>query len=61
MVVKYKYSLYVVITKNKIRHICIIQQTECTLNNEINEKMLILEKIRKNIKFVLITTNKYLL
>jgi hypothetical protein len=60
MVVKYKYSLYVVITKNKIRHICIIQQTG-TLNNEINEKMLILEKIRKNIKFVLITTNKYLL
>jgi hypothetical protein len=34
---------------------------ECTLNNEINEKKVILEKIRKNIKFGLITTNKYLL
>jgi hypothetical protein len=29
--------LYVVFTKNKIRHINITQQTECTLNNEINE------------------------
>jgi hypothetical protein len=40
--------LYVVLTKNKIRHINIIQQTEYTLNNEINEKMVILEKFRKN-------------
>jgi hypothetical protein len=47
--------LYVVLTKNKIRHINIIQQTECTLNNEINEKMVILEKKRKNIKFGVIT------
>jgi hypothetical protein len=39
--------LYVVLTKNKIRHINIIQQTECTLNNETNEKMVILEIIRK--------------
>jgi hypothetical protein len=39
--------LYVVHTKNKIRHITIIQQTESTLNNEINEKMVILEKFRK--------------
>jgi hypothetical protein len=53
--------LYVVLTKNKIRHINIIQQTECTLNNKINEKMVILEKIRKNIKFELITTKKYML
>jgi hypothetical protein len=49
------------LTKNKIRHINIIQQTECTLNNEINEKMVILEKFRKNIKFGLIMTKKYLL
>jgi hypothetical protein len=34
---------------------------ECTLNNEINEWMVILEKNRKNIKFGLITTKKYLL
>jgi hypothetical protein len=34
---------------------------KCTLNNEINEKMVILEKSRKNIKFRLITTKKYLL
>jgi hypothetical protein len=51
----------VVLTKNKIRHINITQQTECTLNNEINEKMVILEKFRNNIKFVLITMKKYLL
>jgi hypothetical protein len=48
-----------VLTKNKIRHINIIQQMECTLNYEINEKMVILEKFRKNIKFGLITTKKY--
>jgi hypothetical protein len=29
------------------RHINIIQRTEFTLNNEINEYMVILEKIRK--------------
>jgi hypothetical protein len=34
---------------------------EYILNNKINEKMVILEKIRKNIKFGLITTKKYLL
>jgi hypothetical protein len=34
---------------------------ECALNNEINEKMVILEKIIKNIKFGLIMTKKYLL
>jgi hypothetical protein len=34
---------------------------ECTLNNEINEKMVISEKFRKNIKFGLITMKKYLL
>jgi hypothetical protein len=61
MVVWNEYYLYVVLTKNKIRHINIIQQTECTLNNEINEKMVILEKIRKNIKFGLIMAKKYLL
>jgi hypothetical protein len=44
MVVQNKYYLYVVLTKNKIRHINISQQTECTLNNEINEYMLILKK-----------------
>jgi hypothetical protein len=49
MVVWDKYYLYVVLTKNKIRHINIIQQMDYTLNNEINEKMLILEKIRKNL------------
>jgi hypothetical protein len=27
--------LYVVLTKNEIRHINITQQTECTLNNEV--------------------------
>jgi hypothetical protein len=48
-----------VLTKNKIRHINIIQQMEWTLNYEINEKMVILEKFRKNIKFGLITTKKY--
>jgi hypothetical protein len=37
MVVENKYYLYVVLTKNKIRYINITQQTECTLNNEINE------------------------
>jgi hypothetical protein len=41
MVVYNKYYLYVVHTKNKIRDITIIQLTECTLNNEINEKMVI--------------------
>jgi hypothetical protein len=41
--------LYVVLTKNKKRHINIIQQTECTLNNEITEKMVFLEKFRKKI------------
>jgi hypothetical protein len=62
MVVWNEYYLYVVLTKNKIRHINIIQQTECTLNNEINEKMVILEKIRKKYnKFGLITMKKYLL
>ena len=35
---------------------------EYTLNNKINEKMVILEKFRKkNIKFGLITMKKYLL
>jgi hypothetical protein len=52
--------LYVVLTKKKIRHINIIQQTECTLNNEINEKMVILEKITKNIKFGIIMMKKIL-
>jgi hypothetical protein len=37
MFVKNKYYLYVVLTNNKIRHINITQQTECTLSNEINE------------------------
>jgi hypothetical protein len=41
--------LYVVLTKNKIRHINITQQTECTLNNEINEQMVILEKLVKKV------------
>jgi hypothetical protein len=59
MVVLNKYYLYIVVTKNKIRYINITQQTECTLNNEINEKMVILEKFRKNIKFGLITTMKH--
>jgi hypothetical protein len=31
--------------KNKLRHINIIQEMEYTINNEINEKMVILEKI----------------
>jgi hypothetical protein len=54
--------LYVVLTKNKIRHINIIQQIECTLNNEINEKMVILEKLKKyqiwtnNDEEILVTT-----
>jgi hypothetical protein len=52
--------LYVVLTNKKIRHINIIQQTECTLNNEINEKMVILEKITKNIKFGIIMMKKIL-
>jgi hypothetical protein len=34
---------------------------EYTLNNKINEKLVILEKFRKNIKFGLITKKKYLL
>jgi hypothetical protein len=42
-----------------MRHINIIQETEYTLNNEVNEKMVILE--RKNIKFGLTTTKKYML
>jgi hypothetical protein len=37
MVVQNKYYLYVVLTKNKIRHINISQRMEWTLNNEINE------------------------
>jgi hypothetical protein len=44
-----------------MRHINITQQTECALNNEVNEWMVILEKNRKSIKFGLITTKKYLL
>jgi hypothetical protein len=48
MVVSNKYYLYVfVLTKNKISHINIVQETDYTLNNKINEKMVILEKIRK--------------
>jgi hypothetical protein len=47
--------LYVVLKKNKIRHINITQQTECTLNNEINEHMVFLEKIRK--KYQIWTNN----
>ena len=47
MVVENKYYFYVVLTKNKIRHINIIHEMEYTLNNEINEKMGILEKNRK--------------
>jgi hypothetical protein len=42
-------------------HINITQQTECTINSEINEKMVLLEEFRKNIKFVIIMTKKYLL
>jgi hypothetical protein len=42
-------------------HINIIQETEYTLNNKINEKMVILEKFRFFFKFGLITTKKYLL
>jgi hypothetical protein len=34
---------------------------EYTLNNEIIEKTVILEKFRQQIKFGLITTKKYLL
>jgi hypothetical protein len=45
----------------KIRHINIIQETKYTLNNKINEKMVILEKNRKNVNFGLIRTKKYLL
>ena len=62
MVVENKYYFYVVLTKNKIRHINIIHKTEYTLNNEINEKMGILEKTTKKIiKFGLSTTEKYML
>jgi hypothetical protein len=61
MVVLNEYYLDVVLTNNKIRHITIVQQTKYTLNNKINEKLAILEKFRKNIKFGLITTKKYLL
>jgi hypothetical protein len=39
--------LYVLLTKNKISHINIIQQTKYTLNNKINEMMMIFEKIEK--------------
>jgi hypothetical protein len=39
--------LYVVLTKNKIRHINIIQQKEYTLKNKNNEKMVILEQFKK--------------
>jgi hypothetical protein len=39
----------------------IIHETEYTLNNKINEKMVILEKIRENIKFGLIMMKKYML
>jgi hypothetical protein len=39
--------LYIVLTKNKIRHINIIQQTEYLVNNKINEKMVILENLEK--------------
>jgi hypothetical protein len=49
MVVSNKYYLYVLITKNKIRHINITQQTECTLNNEISEYTVILEIFRKKV------------
>jgi hypothetical protein len=42
-----KYYLYVVLTYNKIRHINIVQETEYTLNNEINENTVILENFRK--------------
>jgi hypothetical protein len=40
---------------NKIRHINIIQETEYTLNNKINEKFRIF------LRFGLIMTKKYLL
>jgi hypothetical protein len=45
--VENKYYLYDVLTKNKIRHINIVQETEYTLNNENNENMVILENYRK--------------
>ena len=62
MVVENKYYFYVVLTKNKIRHINIIHKMEYTLNNKINEKMGILEKTRKKIINVgLSTTEKYML
>jgi hypothetical protein len=51
--------LYVVLTKNKIGHINIIQQMKCTLNNEINKKMVILEKYQfgtKNDEEILVAT-----
>jgi hypothetical protein len=60
MVVENKHYLYVVLTKTKIRHINIVQETKYTLNNEINEKMVVLEKFRKNI-FGIITMEKYML
>ena len=59
--VENKYYFYVGLTKNKIRYINIIHETEYTLNNEINENMGILEKIGKIIKFGLSTTEKYML
>jgi hypothetical protein len=46
-----KYYLYVILTKNKIRHINIVQEMEYTLNNENIENTVILEKCRKIIKF----------
>jgi hypothetical protein len=45
--VENKYYLYVVLTLNMIRHINIVQETEYTLNNEINENIVILENLRK--------------
>jgi hypothetical protein len=45
--VENKYYLYDVLTKNKIRHINIVQETEYTLNNENNENTVILENCRK--------------
>jgi hypothetical protein len=45
--VENKYYLYDVLTKNKIRHINIVQETEYTLNNENNENTVILENCRE--------------
>jgi hypothetical protein len=42
-------------------HINIIQHTEYTINNEINEKMVILEKFTKKYQIWTNTTKKYLL